>query len=543
MDHARRGQAHEMRLMKIGAAVILGVVCLGMALALFLVSRAIDARALRDEQALVERRVTRSLASISEDITSATIWNDAVTAIERDDREWMQVNFGDYYADYMDHAVTLVFDGDGALLQASRDSEPASAASEAPIIAATQSLLAEVRKDSTDAKRRRAVGFAAVATRSGVVRAGGQLYLVAAATIVPEAESPVARPPEDAVVISAKPVQALVTSIGADLGLSAPRLTAADAPSLSRLRSEDGTVLAGLAWTPEQPGRQVLMTLIPVFAGLFIAFMIAAAAMWRRIASNVRRLSQSEAALSEALAAADAANVAKTRFLANMSHELRTPLNGVLGMSEVLTMSGLTGPQRAQVGIIKQSGEHLLSMIERILEMAHVDATLSAPEAQAFDPAAVFAQVAAGLRGKAVAKRLAMTEAFEPTGVRLGDAGRVAKVLHALIDNAIQFTPQGSVRLELEATPDQVTFVVADTGVGMSPETQSRLFTPFSQGDDSATRSVDGAGLSLALAKRLVTSMNGQITTETRVGSGSTFRVTLPAPTVAIAAATPAMAA
>ncbi|RZJ96322.1 MAG: hypothetical protein EON88_08040 [Brevundimonas sp.] len=536
MVHAASSQTHEMRLMKLGAAAILGVVCLGMALALFLVGRAIDESALRDEQALAERRVTRSLASISEDITSATIWNDAVTAVGRGDLEWMQVNFGDYYADYMDHAVTLVFDGEGRLLQASRDSEPVSAASEAPLIAATQSLLAEVRKDSTDPRRRRAIGFEAVATRSGVVRADGAYYLVAAASIVPEEESPVARPAQDAVVVSAKPIQALIDSLGADLGLTAPRLTAPDAPNLVLLRSQDGTPLAGLAWTPERPGRQVLMTLVPVFAGLFIAFMIAAAAMWRRIARNVKRLSDSELALNQALEAADSANVAKTRFLANMSHELRTPLNGVLGMSEVLTMSGLTGPQQAQVGVIKQSGQHLLSMIERILEIAHIDSDLSPPEAQPFDPAGVFAQVARGLRDKATTKRLAMTDTFDPTGVRLGDAGRVAKVLHAVVDNAIQFTPQGSVRLELTATPEQVTFTVADTGVGMSADTQSRLFTPFSQGDDSATRSVDGAGLGLALAKRLVTSMGGEISFDTRVGSGTTFRITLPAPVVTVAA-------
>jgi signal transduction histidine kinase len=532
MDHAITAKPSEMRLMKIGAAIVLSVVCLGMALALFLVSRAIDDSALKDEQALVERRITRSLAAITEDITSATIWNDAVTAVERKDLDWMQVNFGDYYADYMDHSVTLVFDGYGQLLQASRDSETVSAAREAPLIAATQSLLAEVRKASTDPTRRQAIGFNAVATRASVVRADGALYLVAAATIVPEEEAPVSRPSLDAVVISAKPVQALIGSMGADLGLSQPNITAPDAPHLTALRSNDGTALAGLSWTPARPGRQVLMTLVPVFAALLIAFLVAAAAMWRRIAGNVRRLSESEVALSQALEAADTANVAKSRFLANMSHELRTPLNGVLGMSEVLTMSGLTGPQRAQVAVIKQSGEHLLSMIERMLEMANIDSDLSPPEAQAFDPATVSAQVIAGLRDKATAKRLALVESYEATGARLGDAGRLAKVLHAVVDNAIQFTPQGSVRLEMTATPDQVVFTVADTGVGMSAETQSRLFTPFSQGDDSATRSVDGAGLGLALAHRLVVSMGGEITYDTRVGSGSTFRIHLPMATL-----------
>jgi signal transduction histidine kinase len=530
MNNALPALRREMQLMKAGAALVLGVVCLGMVIALLLVSRAIDASALMNEQALVERRIARSLTGITDDITSATIWNDAVTAIESRDLEWMQINFGDYYADYMDHVVTLVFDEQGQLLQASRDSETVSAAREAPLITATQMLLAEVRKHSTEAPRRTAVGFSGVATRSGVVRADGQLYLVAAATIVPEEEAPVARPARDAVVISAKPVEALMSSMSADLGLQAPRLTALDAPHLAVLRSADGSALAGLSWTPARPGRQVLIRVVPVFAGFLITFLIAAASMWRRIAGNVRRLSESEAALSGALVAADAANVVKSRFLANMSHELRTPLNGVLGMAEIVLLSGLTGPQRAQVNIIRQSGEHLLSMIERILEMAHIDSALSEPEVRPLDPATVFAQVVAGLRDKAVAKRLALMEDYSSAGPRLGDAARVSKVLHAIIDNAIQFTPQGYVRLTLEQTEKSVIFIVADTGVGMSEETQSRLFTPFSQGDDSATRSVDGAGLSLALAKRLVTSMGGLIEYDTRVGSGTTFRVQLPLP-------------
>ena len=542
MDQAPPASGRDMRRMKAGAAVVLGVVCVGMAVALVLVSRAIDDRALRDEQALVDRRIARSLTALTDDITSASIWNDAVTAVERRDLPWMQVNFGDYYADYMDHAVTLVFDGDGQLLQASRGSEPVTAASEAPLIAATQGLLAETREDSTATRRRAAVGFDAVATRSGIVRAGGQLYLVAASTIVPEEEAPVARPARDAVVVSAKPVEALVTSMQADLRLDAPRLTAADAPHLSPLRAPDGARLAGLAWRPSRPGQQVLMTMIPVFAGLLFAFLIAAALMWRRIAANVRRLSDSEIALGKALAAADTVNVLKSRFLANMSHELRTPLNGVLGMSEVVLMSDLTAAQRAQIGLIKQSGEHLLGMIERILEMAHIDSALSPPEARPFDPAQVFATAASLLRDKALAKGLALTESYGSTGLRLGDADRIARVLNAVIDNAIQFTPQGSVRLVLESTDDSLSFIVIDSGPGLSEATQQRLFTPFSQGDDSLTRAVDGAGLGLALAKRLVASMGGTIGYDTRPGR-TCFRIQIPASPASAASRPPAVAA
>ncbi|SPU55026.1 Autoinducer 2 sensor kinase/phosphatase luxQ [Brevundimonas vesicularis] len=523
-------QAHEMRWLKAVAATVLVVVCLGMTIAMLLVSRAIDERAAAHEQTMVERRLERMLNVISDDIVSATIWNDAVDAVKREDTSWMQSNFSDYYAQYMDHAVTLVFSGDGRLILASRGGQAVDAASEAALIAAVQDLAADVRRTSLNPARRQAVGFKAVSRGSSIIRAGDALYLVGAATVVPEDLAPVARPPRDAIVVSAKPISAFVTSLHTDLGLHDTRLTTPDERHFVSLQGRDGTPIAGLVWAPDRPGRHILATLLPVFAGLLFMFLIAAALMWRRVAANVRRLSDSERALSEALKAADAANLAKSRFLANMSHELRTPLNGVLGMSEVVLMSDLSAAQRGQIGVIKESGEHLLVMIERILEMAHIDDALAEPERRPFDPASVFAKAAAGLRAKAEAKGLAITETYQPTGLRLGDAGRVSKVLTALIDNAIQFTRTGGVRLTLEPSSEGLIFRVADTGPGMSEAVQTKLFTPFSQGDDSATRSVDGAGLGLALARRLATSMGAVLDYETRIGLGTTFRLLLPAP-------------
>lgn len=523
-------QAHEMRWLKAVAATVLVVVCLGMTIAMLLVSRAIDERAAVHEQTMVERRLERMLDVIGDDIVSATIWNDAVDAVAREDTSWMQSNFGEYYAQYMGHAVTLVFAGDGRLMLASRGGKTVDAASEAALIAAVQDLAADVRRASLTPARREAIGFKAVSRGSSIIRAGDMLYLVGAATVVPEDLEPVARPPRDAIVVSAKPISAFISSLHMDLGLHDARLTTPDERHFFSLKGQDGTPIAGLIWAPERPGRHILGTLLPVFAGLLVMFLIAAALMWRRVAANVQRLSDSERALSEALKAADAANLAKSRFLANMSHELRTPLNGVLGMSEVVLMSDLSAAQRGQIGVIKESGEHLLVMIERILEMAHIDDALAEPERRPFDPASVFAKAAAGLRAKAEAKGLAITETYQPTGLRLGDAGRVSKVLTALIDNAVQFTCAGEVRLTLEPSSEGLIFGVADTGPGMSEAVQTKLFTPFSQGDDSATRSVDGAGLGLALARRLATSMGAVLDYETRIGVGTTFRLLLLAP-------------
>jgi len=261
-------QAHEMRWLKAVAATVLVVVCLGMTIAMNVVSRAIDERAAAQEQAMVERRLERMLNVISDDIVSATIWNDAVEAVEREDTSWMQSNFGDYYAQYMDHAVTLVFSGDGRLILASRGGKRVDAASETALVTAVQDLTADVRRTSLNPARRRAVGFKAVSRGSSIIRAGDALYLVGAATVVPEDLAPVARPPRDAIVVSAKPIGTFISSMHTDLGLHDTRLTTPDERHIVSLQGQDGTRLAGLVWAPERPGRHILGTLLPVFAGL-----------------------------------------------------------------------------------------------------------------------------------------------------------------------------------------------------------------------------------------------------------------------------------
>ncbi len=518
----------EMPRMKAAAAAVLAVVCLGVALILAFVGRAIDADEVRREERLVERRQERMLDALVEDITSAAIWNEAVTAFSgpEPDLEWTQINFGDYYADYMDHAVTLTYAPGGRLVQASRDSEVVSPDNERALVAAVRPLVEQVRRRAA-ARPAAAVAFEGVATANAIVAADGALYLVAASTVVPE-DTSLSRLPQDPIVVSAKPLAALVDSVEADLALKDAALTPAPGSASVPIRTLSGEAAGYLSWTPARPGRSILVSAGPLLLALMLVLGIAAALLWRRIAANVRRLSASEKALGQALERAEAANVAKSRFLSNVSHELRTPLNGVLGMAEVLAMGDLSEVQRLRLQVLKESGQTLAGLIEQLLDVVRLEREAPEMASAPFEPGVLIANLVEEIRPAASAKRLRVVADPRAPGRWLGDAEHIQKVLRCLTSNAVTFTPAGSIRLRVAPAADGLVFVVEDTGVGISPDMIGSLLKPFTQADDSSTRRVGGAGLGLTISHRLTQAMGGRIEIESQEGLGTTVRVFLP---------------
>ena len=487
------------------------------------------------ERELAQVRLDRTLEGLTENINSSAVWNDSVITLAGEpDLPWIQSNFGDYYADFMGHAVTLVYDRHGRLILTSRYSEPVAAASEQAFIDAVTPLVAQARREAAARHDRSRVGFDAVVNRTALVRAGSEIYLVGLGTIVPEDLS-VPRLNNDPVVVSAKPLSGFLTSLEKDLAIRAPKLVAADAPRTAQgyldLKTADGAPLGQIAWTPPRPGLSVLRDAAPMVGLVILLLVVAAVALFLRVSRIVRRLEENELDLTEARDRAEGANIAKTRFLGVMSHELRTPLNGVLGMAEVLSMGDLDARQRSQLGVLKQSGENLLSLIERILTVAQLEKGEVAPNPTGVDAAALVRTVVDAHRPAAERAGLTLIAAPDDSiaGLWRLDGDYLRQVLGHLLENALRHTPKGSVRIEARAVGAELEFRVADTGVGIAPSRLPDLFGKFVQADDSHTRAKDGAGIGLTLARGLVEAMGGTVRAMSTPGMGSIFTVHLPA--------------
>jgi len=240
--------------------------------------------------------------------------------------------------------------------------------------------------------------------------------------------------------------------------------------------------------------------------------------------------------LMEAQAATLAASSAKSEFLARMSHEIRTPLNGVLGMAQALAAEPDLKPgHRQSLGVIRQSGESLLTILNDVLDLSKVEAGRLELEEIAFDLEATVRGAQETFAPQAAAKGLAFRLHLDPgaAGVYLGDPTRVRQVLYNLLSNAVKFTEAGEVSLTVTHGAGALVLTVADSGIGIAPADLARLFSRFQQVDSSTTRRYGGSGLGLSICRELAELMGGSVTVESNPGSGSRFIVTLPLTRVA----------
>ncbi len=532
-EHTGKTRARLQRILSVGiiaaAAVLLAVGGL-----LTYSVQAIDRVQVESETKLVERKIVRALGRLRENMIAATVWNEAYTQTLARDHDWMQINYGDFFADYTAHDASVAYAPDGTPIYASRDSEPVAIESERAFISALAPLVNRVKEE---AQLKRAaqttvlVGLDAVVTREATIVVGDVPYFVSVSTVVAE-DSDTATSGPDPIVASGMAVSGFVPSLTEDLGLVAPKLLA-QAPRLGpsvRLSDAAGHVLGYISWRPSTPGASRLMGAIPVLLALLGLMVLALSVGTRRVYRLINQLAENEQALDLSLEQAEASNAAKSQFLANMSHELRTPLNGIIALTELLERRQDDPTSSHMARTIVASGRTLELVVNDILDVAKIEAGQLKFEVAPFNLVDVLSDTVDLHRATAEAKGIRLELRIPPAaaGVYEGDRTRIGQVVSNLVSNAVKFTQSGSVLVTVRRRSRGLCIYVADTGIGFDRATAVRLFQRFEQADVSTNRKFGGTGLGLSICRSLGEMMGGRIGVRSRSGAGSVFAVQLP---------------
>ncbi len=532
-EHTGKTRARLQRILSAGIIAAAAVVLAVGGLLTYSV-QAIDRVQVESETKLVERKIARALGRLRENMISATVWNEAYTRTLARDQEWMQINYGDYFADYTAHDASVAYAPDGTPIYASRDSEPVTIESERAFISALAPLVSRVKEE---ARLKRAaqttllLSLDAVVTREATINVAGVPYFVSVSTVVPE-DTDTATSGPDPIVASGMAVSSFVPSLTEDLGLVAPQLRV-DAPRAGpsvSLSDADGKALGHISWRPATPGASRLLGAVPVLLALLGLMLFALSVGVRRVYRLINQLAENEQALDLSLAQAEASNAAKSQFLANMSHELRTPLNGIIALTELLERRQSDPTSSHMARTIVASGRTLELVVNDILDVAKIEAGQLKFEVAPFNLLEVLSDTVDLHRATAEAKGIRLELLIPPAaaGVYEGDRTRIGQLVSNLVSNAVKFTQSGSVRVTVRRRNRGLSLFVADTGIGFDRAAADRLFQRFEQADVSTNRKYGGTGLGLSICRSLAELMGGRIGGRSRPGAGSVFAVQLP---------------
>jgi signal transduction histidine kinase/CheY-like chemotaxis protein len=542
-----KGRRALRRIVLLGLLLVM-LVLAGSAALLAFAGRAVDELQAREERTLVTRTMERFQERVVADITTTTVWDQAFYILRPGgDVAWADSEIGSYYANNRGHHVVLAIDQHDQTFYAWKGKARVAPDSLATFERDAMPVVEKVRakeRHGPEHDRTRDLGVSdpgLAHTAGGLVRSEGVLYLVGVSNVVREtADAPHLHGP-GILVISAQRVDSLLPRLNEQLRVSQAHVVPAirDGENGIPLIDASGQTLGFLAWQPQRPGMAALRGAAP-FVGLGLLILLAVGAMLALHVRHIARELDAEElghrdavrALIKARDRAEEANMAKSHFLANMSHEIRTPLNGVLGMVQVMERSGLDRPNAERLDIIRHSGETLLTVLNGILDLSKIEAGRFELDIQEFDLREMVEAACKPFANLAAQKDLEFSIDIhhDALGIWEGDPMRLRQVLSNLAANAVKFTPEGEVGIEVQRTVKGLRFCVKDTGIGIPADRVSELFEKFVQADSSMSRRFGGTGLGLAICREFVDVMGGRLAVQTQEGHGSTFAFELPLP-------------
>ena len=507
----------------------------------------VDQIARRTEENLVRNGWFARQEELGASIGAETDWDDAIVRLDNHfDPVWAQANVGAFLSQTDGFERVGILDHSDAPIFAMNDGAVVSPEAVRPLAAAAAPLVAKVRAKeaargpfAAHGRQSRMISSPIQATSVSLI--GGQPFLLYATLVQPDFGSARLSHARAPIVLAGTAIDAAyLAPISRRYLLSAAHLAPATLPvsdheAAVAIPDTQGRPLISIRWRPQAPGtafflrtRGVGGVVLAIFLAILVILFVAAR---RAYADLVKKKVQ----LNRALAASQDSSIAKTQFLASMSHEIRTPLNGVMGALHLLRREPVSAEAAVLLETALASGEMVGALINDVLDFSRIEAGQMTLAPTPTDLAATVHAVADPFIGQCRAKGVALSVEVAPdTGWAILDCLRLRQCLFNLVGNAVKFTSEGSVRVQvridhrLEGRVLSVS--VADTGIGISEAAKDVLFERFRQADGSTTRRYGGSGLGLAITRQLAELMGGTVRFSSQVGVGSTFVLALPAP-------------